>query len=488
MIPTRETRGGRRERVTHRRPMTAHAPRHARTGDARTRAAEVLTRVETDDAFAAAALNTSLDATLDGGAALDARDRALATELVYGVLRTAPALDEALSRHARDGAASVARLDPWTRAVLRVATYQILALARVPVHAAVGAAVEAVKRSRTPKLAGFANAVLRKIAADRPDPLPDDARVALALRVVPREVRRRVSEVLGEAGAEGFLRAALGGDDAVVLRVHTHRATRDEVIERLRVELPNATVTAGRVSPLAVRVSGGGDPTRTEVYRAGLAGVQEEAAQCVALMAEISLGATVLDACAGRGGKSVVAAMSLRGSGALHAVDLHPEKLQRMRDELTRLGLDAGLDVFTAGADLTRGVGGIAARAPERGYDAVLVDAPCSGLGTLGHRPDLLARLRDRAAWSGLVETQSAILETASTRVAPGGVLVYAVCTLTKPEGDTVVERFLDAHKDFSAVEGSASLPARLRPARVVLDAATDGTDGFMAWRLRRGP
>jgi 16S rRNA (cytosine967-C5)-methyltransferase len=203
-------------------------------------------------------------------------------------------------------------------------------------------------------------------------------------------------------------------------------------------------------------------------------------------MAEIRPGAAVLDACAGRGGKSVVAAVSLRGSGALHAVDLHPEKLQRMRDELTRLGLDAGLDVVTAGADLTRGVGAIAARAPTSGYDAVLVDAPCSGLGTLGHRPDLVARLRDRAAWSGLVETQSAILETASTRVAPGGVLVYAVCTLTKPEGDTVVERFLDAHKDFSAVEGSAALPARLRPARVVLDAATDGTDGFMAWRLRR--
>ncbi len=466
--------------------MTAHAPRHARTGDARTRAAEVLTRVETDEAFASAALHTALEASLENGAPLEARDRALATELVYGVLRTAPALDGALSRHARDGAASVARLDPWTRAVLRVAVYQILALSRVPVHAAVGAAVEGIKRSRTPQLAGFANAVLRKIASERPDPLPDDARVALALRVVPREVRRRVSEVLGEEGSQRFLRAALGGDDAVVLRTHTHRASRDEVIARLRAELPQASVSEGRVSPLAVRVSGGGDPTRTEVYRSGLAGVQEEAAQCVALMAEITPGARVLDACAGRGGKSVVAAMCLRGSGSLHAVDLHPDKLQRMRDELARLSLDAGLDLATAGADLTRGIGSLASQAPANGYDAVLVDAPCSGLGTLGHRPDLLARLRNRAAWYDLVDTQSKILATAAARVAPGGTLVYAVCTLTRAEGDSVVERFLASNEGFAPAEGSSALPERLRASRVVLDAATDGTDGFMAWRLRR--
>jgi 16S rRNA (cytosine967-C5)-methyltransferase len=462
--------------------MTSHAPRHARTGDARARAAEVLTRVEADGAFAAAVL----DAALDRGAPLDARDRGLATELVYGVLRTAPALDEALARHARDGAASVAKLDPYTRAVLRVGAYQVLCLSRVPVHAAVGAAVEAVKRSRSPRLAGFANAVLRKVAGERPAELPDDARVALALRSVPAEVRARIAGVLGDDGAEGFLRAALGGDDAVVLRAHTHRASRDAVIARLRAELPGATVTAGRVSPLAVRVSGGGDPTATAVFREGLAGVQEEAAQCVAQMAAVRQGMSVLDVCAGRGGKSVVAAMGLARKGSLHAVDLFPEKLTRLREELARLGLDAGLDVFTTAADLTRGVGALAAKAPARGYDVVMVDAPCSGLGTLGHRPDLVARLRDGAGWSALVETQQRIVETVAPRVAVGGTLLYAVCTLTRDEGDAVIERFLAGHANFAAVEGDPSLPERLRPARVVLDAATDGTDGFMAWRLRR--
>ncbi len=461
--------------------MTAHAPRHARHGDARTRAAEVLTRVETDGAFASAALDAALDRE-----GLDARDRGLATELVYGVLRCTPALDEALARHARDGAASVKKLDPYTRATMRVAAYQILALARVPPHAAVGAAVEAVKRSRSPQLAGFANAVLRKIADERPDPLPDAARVDLAMKGVPRRVRRRITAVLGEAGAQAFLRAALGGDDAVVLRVQSNRTTREAVIAALQQELPGATVTAGRVSPLAVRVSGGGDPTASSVFREGLVGVQEEAAQCVALLADVRPGMRVLDVCAGRGGKSLVAALRLDGRGVLHAVDLFPEKLERLRTSLAHFGLDAGLSIATAGADLTVGLGALTATAPADGYDVVLVDAPCSGLGTLGHRPDLLARVRDEPAWAALVDTQSKILANAASRVARGGTLVYAVCTLAPDEGDGVVERFLAAHPDFALAEGDPSLPARLRPARVVLDAASDGTDGFMAWRLRR--
>lgn len=439
-------------------------------------------RVERDGAFAAAAL----DAALHRGEGLDPRDRALATELVYGVLRTRTALDEALGTRARDGVASLRKLDAWTRAVLHVAAYQILALGRVPPRAAVDAAVEAVKHSRTPRLAGFVNAVLRGLASTRPEALPDDARVALALRSVPEALRSRVAAVLGDAGAEAFLRAAFQDDRAVVLRVHTHRIARDAVAAKLRAELPDAEVTYGRVSPLALRVSGGGDPATWTVVREGLAAVQEEAAQCVALMAEVAPGARVLDVCAGRGGKSAVAAMALAGRGTLHAVDLHPDKLAHLRASLSRWGLDAGLDVAVFAADLTRGLGGLTRAAPAEGYDVVLVDAPCSGLGTVGHRPDALMRLRDETAWGALVDTQSRILAQVAPRVRPGGVLVYAVCTLDPAEGDGVVEGFLAAHEEFAPSEGGTTLPERLHPHRVVLDTATDGTDGFMAWRLRR--
>ncbi|MEZ4411209.1 MAG: transcription antitermination factor NusB, partial [Polyangiales bacterium] len=184
--------------------MSTRAPRTTRTADARQRAAEVLARVEADRAFAAAAL----DAALDRAPALDPRDRGFATELVYGALRSLGALDAALGRHARDGVRSILKLDPWTRAVLRVAAYQILALDRVPPRAAVSAAVDAIRAQRSAGLAGFANAVLRKVAADRPDPMPPDARVELAMRAVPDEVFSRITPLLGDDGARAHLRAA----------------------------------------------------------------------------------------------------------------------------------------------------------------------------------------------------------------------------------------------------------------------------------------
>jgi 16S rRNA (cytosine967-C5)-methyltransferase len=456
--------------------VTARAPRGT---DARSRAAEVLAHVEADGAFAAAVL----DAALDRGTTLDLRDRALTTTLVYGVLRCTHGLDARIEAHARSG--SMRRLDAYTRAVLRVAAYQVLCMARVPSHAAVDAAVDAVRTARSPRLAGFVNAVLRRLAATRSND-PDDVRLRLALASVPEEVRTRVAEVLGADGAARFFAAALVGDGAVTLRTHPWRCDRDALLERVRLERPEATVTKGHVSPLAIHVAGGGDPSLLTVVREGMAGVQEEAAQCVALMAEIAPGDTVLDACAGRGGKSVVAAMALRGQGCLHAVDLHASKLTRLRDELTRLGLAQDIELRTVGADLTRGLGALTRDAPAEGYRVALVDAPCSGIGTLGHRPDLLLRLRDREAWSALADMQLQIVTTVAARVAVGGTLLYAVCTLTHAEGDGVITRFLAAHPSFVLAEGSKALPVRLRASRVVLDTATDGTDGFMAWRLRR--
>lgn len=445
--------------------------------NARECAAGVLARVETDRAFAAAALDAALHR-----AGLEPRDRALATELVYGVLRTAPALDAALGAHARDGATSLARLDPLTRATLRVGAYQIVALARVPPRAAVDAAVESVKRSRTPRLAGFANALLRRLAESRPEPLPPDVRVSLALRSFPAAARARLAAVLGEADAEAHLRAAFADERAVTLRVNALVAPRDAVAARLRSEHPGATVTEGSLSPWALRVTGGGDPAGWSVVRGGLAAVQEEGAQAVVAMAGIAPGMRVLDVCAGRGGKSAAAALWLAGRGTLHAVDLHPEKLTRLRESLTAMSLPATLRVETHAADVTRGFG----RLPAGTYDAVLVDAPCSGLGTVGHRPDALWRLRDEAAWGELVRVQDAILAQAAARVAPGGVLVYAVCTLDAEEGDGVVRRLLARAPEFRAAEGLDPVPLRLRAERVVLDAARDGTDGFMLWRLRR--
>lgn len=450
---------------------TGQVPREALRGDARLRAAEVLTRTEADGAFAVAAL----DAAITRSPSLAARDRGLATELVYGALRTVPVLDAALARFARDGARSIEKLDPWSRAVLRVAVYQVLALDRVPPSAAVDAAVDALKRWRSKGLAGFANAVLRKVAAERPDPMPSDRRVTLALEAVPATVRRRVGALLGDDAVDAVLRAALERSAVSSLRVNPARIGREALIERLGRERAGAVLSPGLRSELAISVEHAGDLTYTSAWKEGLFDLQEEGAQVVALRAGARPGMAVLDLCAGRGGKSAAMATCMEGTGTLHAVDQHPAKLETLRGNLARLGLDAKLSLKTFAVDLTVGDGEIARAAPPGGYDVVMVDAPCSGLGTLARRPDLMLRLRDEAAWAELARTQAAIVERGARWVRPGGTLVYAVCTLTAEEGDAPVAGLLDAGRAWAASHE-----------RTVLRPDLDGTDGFVVHRVVR--
>lgn len=458
-------------------------------------------RVESEGAYAAPAL----DAALEREPALSAQDRALCTELVYGVLRTSAALDERLGAHASKPG-SIAALDAYTRAVLRVAAYQVLLLERIPTRAAVSAAVDALTRDRSKGMAGFANALLRKVSAERVDDACAERRVSFALASVPPTVRARLAAGLGsDVDAESVLRAMFERRPSTDLRAERTRCAREELARVIEGERPDARITLGGVSPLALRVSGAGDLRTTEAYRArGLFAVQEEGAQCVALATGVKPGMRVLDACAGRGGKSALLASMMGGEGLLHAVDAYPEKVARGRDELSRLGLlRPSLEYLAAGADLTRGLGPLAQRAPSEGYDVVLVDAPCSGLGTLARRPELIARRATTSATTSdddgtphegasrvaIDELQREILKTCASLVRLGGTLLYAVCTLTEAEGEGMRQWFL--RESGGAFEASAASAdevevAKLRPATVMLRPDRDGTDGFVLWRARR--
>lgn len=473
------------------------APRRIRTGDARDRAADVLVRVETEGAFAAPVLN----AALDRPPPLSPPDRALTTELVYGVLRTAPVLDARLQRHA-GRPESLATLDAYTRAVLRIAAYQILALSRIPPRAAVHAAVEAIKRDRSVGLARFANAVLRKLSSERPDPLPDDARLTLALAAVPDEIVATIARALGsQHDAQSVLRAAFARIPPIGLRTNPCRTHRETLQSRLQQELPTATIEQGRISPLALLVSGGGDPRRIPAYAEGLFAIQEEGAQAVAIATAARPGMAVLDACAGRGGKTGALAAMMQSRGTLHAIDLYPDKVARIPDEIERLGLSKPeLSLVTAAVDLTRGLGALAQCIPSSGYDVVLVDAPCSGLGTIARRPDILVHRRNVGTISDDVDNpdgghpvrtalpvlQGAILDRVAPLVRPDGILLYAVCTLSRDEGPEVIASFRHRHPEFVPADGPPELPGPLRPAEVILRPDRDGTDAFMIYRLRR--
>lgn len=394
---------------------------------ARTVAAEVIVRVTRDGAFAAAAL----DAELDRAVQLDPRDRGLATELVYGTLRYVRWLESRVARHASRG---IEGLDPYVRAHLLVAAYQLFVLTRVPAFAVVNEAVDAVRATRGggAKVAGFANAVLRKLAREDK---PDEAALAeAALASVEPSLRDAIVRAIGEEGA----RRLLGSHDApppLGIRVED-ASQRDAWLVRLREAKPNASFEPGRLSPHAILARGAGRIVELPGYAEGAWSPQEEGSQAVALALEARSGETVLDACAGRGNKTGLLARAVGKGGAVDAADLHAKKLATLERELARIGVAPRA---TYAVDWSIGTGGIGGP-----YDRVLIDAPCSGTGTVRRRPELLLR-RAQGDLAALTELQSAILARAATLVKPGGRVVYAVCSVLKEEAEDVVSGAAEA-------------------------------------------
>lgn len=385
---------------------------------AREVATRVLHRVADRGAFAAAALDAEIRR-----ADLGRRDAALATEIVYGTLRVLPAIDRALDAHLRRPAAT---LDGLTRAALRTGAYQLLHLGRVPPHAAVDGAVRTVRAARGPKLAGLTNAVLRKVAGARPErPAPPRT------LEMPDWLVASVRDAVGEARAAAFLEAR-GLPPPVGLRVDEGR--RGDVADAIRARRPEARVEQGCVSPRALLVRGAGDPRALPGFEEGRFAIQEQGAQAVALLAGASAGEHVADACAGRGGKTTCIARAVGAGGHVTALDLHEAKLDRIPDELRRLHLPVDR-VDAVAVDLTVGTAGLDGR-----FHRVLVDAPCTGLGTVHRRPEILLRLgADDPARMGRLQVD--ILQNAARLLRPGGVLVYAVCSPTREEGADVVAR-----------------------------------------------
>jgi 16S rRNA (cytosine967-C5)-methyltransferase len=428
--------------------------------NAREIAARVIERVDRDRAFAAAVL----DAELDRFRQLDARERSLATELVYGSLRSRRVLLERLQAAAPKG---LGKLDPLVRAHLAIAAYQILVLERVPAHAAVDAAVGTVRRVRGPRLAGFVNALLRKLASsgerlDRPQAILDSTPGWL-LEALTASIGVEEARALVGAGPDGVAGSPVG------LRLRT--GDRAPLPDWLEAAAP------GSVSPLARLVRGVGDPRRLPGYADGRFVVQEEGSQCVALAVGARPGERVLDACAGRGQKTTLLAERVGESGELWAADAHPSKLRALEAELARLHLPP---VQAVAVDWTVGPGSV-----PQGFDRVLVDAPCSGTGTLRRRPEIADRLRpeDPARLSALAEK---ILRGAALRAAPGGRVLFSVCSVLREECEGLVERVDDllVPQQFDATELASIIEPgatcfRLLPRR-------HGTDGFFVASFAR--
>ncbi len=410
-------------------------------------ARRVLARVEREGAWATLALDGEL-----ARSGLDDRDRRLASELVYGVLRHRARLDHALARFAE-----LKRTPPAARLALRVAAYQLLLLDRVPAHAAVDDAVDAARRAGGAKVGGFVNAVLRKLAAAGEPPPPADPRAALELRCsLPGWIVDELAAALPAGASLDDAADALTRPAPLWARANLARASRDDVRAALAAE--GATVDDGP-TPAALRVAGLGDPAGSASFAAGLWTVQDLGAQRVgevaadAALARAAGPLRVLDACAGVGGKATHLAERLAVAGVaaeLDAADVSASKLRLAAATAARLG-HGGLR--TIACDL---LDPAAPLAPA--YDLIVLDAPCTGLGVLRRHPEAKWRLHpDDVARAA--EVQARLIDALLARLAPGGAFVYSVCTFTRREGPEQVARARAAHPGLELVAEHATWP-----------------------------
>jgi 16S rRNA (cytosine967-C5)-methyltransferase len=469
---------------------------------ARQIAFDVLLRVESESAYASELLHSALAPNIKPA------DAALATEIVLGVLRWRRLLDFLLDRQLKK---PVQRLDLPVAIALRMGFYQIRFLQRIPARAAVNESVELVKRARKSSAASLVNAVLRRALADAKAPvnklLPPDLALGDRLGIMHSHPAWMIDRWLARFGESATI-ALLEADNRaprLALAIHdTER--RDEVLREL--ESSGLRVEPGRLLKNAFAASGG-SITHTAPFRGGQISVQDEASQAVPLLLGVSPGNRVLDLCAAPGGKTAALARAAGPKGFVIAGELHEHRLRSMREQLSRLRIavvDCAEERFAnVGEPRDAGESGVSrahlvaldAARPlpfSTPFDRILVDAPCSGTGTLARHPEIRWRLSPEQLNEFHV-LQAKLLRSALAHLAPGGRLVYSTCSIEPEENESVIAEVLESVAAIRLVprEESAQLlapnvapgtaPNSLFDSRGFFrtSPAIHGTDGFFA-------
>ncbi len=335
-------------------------------------------------------------------------------------------------------------------------------------------------------MVSFVNAVLRKIAEVRENPPepPREMNPVAYLSVRYSYPEWMVTRWLSRFGEEETERLLAAGNEKppLVVRANTLRVTRDQLLNYLKAEIPGAE--ACRYSPEGIILRGfRGRITELRAFAVGWLQVQDEASQLVSLLLSPRPGERVLDACAGVGGKTTHLAQLMQNTGRIYAYDLYAWRLERLRENAERLGITI-VESFTG--EVVEGVKAFGAGF----FDRILIDAPCTGTGVIRRHPDI-KWARKPEDLTKVPEKQLALLSGLAEALKPGGVMVYATCSLEPEENEEVVEKFLSSHPEFEIEDPRKVLPEATRE---LVDENgflrtyphRHGLDGFFGVRLRK--
>ena len=442
------------------------------SSDARKSALQVLNRVLLDEGFASLSLNEHFNMVY-----LSPRDKRLCTNIVYLTLENLSKLDFALDRLLEEPL----QLEARVRNLLRLSACQILLLDRVPDSAVVNEAVKITRDLGLEGLTGLVNGVLRNLIRQMeeiPWPKPEDGVQYYSIMYsYPRWLVEQILKDYGQETGHQIL-TYRRPSQSITIRPNLNRISEEAFLQMLEKKVWRHE--KGQM-PQAWHVRGVADIGKDSDYLDGNFSIQGEGSMVAAEAAFLKLGAQVLDVCAAPGGKSAYLAERMQGTGRIHAWDVHEHRVELINALIQRLRL---YNIRPAWRDA------LVYREQQEGMmDVVLIDAPCTGSGVMDEKPDLKVRLNDQDLQS-LLETQRKMLDTCSRYVKPGGLLVYATCSILPDENARQTEAFLLTHPEFSIQALPETIPESLRQYEGSLGLQLlpyrDSTEGFYIVRMRR--
>ncbi|MFA4915625.1 MAG: 16S rRNA (cytosine(967)-C(5))-methyltransferase RsmB [Syntrophales bacterium] len=437
-------------------------------------AVEILNRIEETDAFAEPLLDAFLSRRLT-----NLHDKRLLTNIVYGTLRMRGNLDWIIRQIYRG---NLTDMKAGIKNILRTGLYQAMFTDRIPDFAIVDEAVK-ITKNLYPANSGLVNAVLRNAIRKRSEivyPRLEDAPL-LHISIVYSHPLWLVERWVEMFGIDRTISICKANNEIppLTLRVNRWKTTREEVVKKMRHDGFNVRTTD--FSPHGVVLINPAVPPREiPYYQMGYVSVQDEASQLIAHLVNPRQGENVLDICAGAGGKTCHLAEIMGNQGNILALDISAQKMESLKNTAKRLGITI-LETFAG--DATRNLGSTL----RREFDRVLVDAPCSCLGTLRRNPEIKWRLSSEELKS-FAYLQKKLLDSASSYVKKGGTLIYSTCTIMSEENEDVVEDFLRQHKNFRCLQPPGVIDSQMVDDKGFFktDSHRHGTDGFFAAILEK--